>query len=213
MSALPLSAAMSVGLRRHEARLFEERGEHDRRARVHLAVQAAEVAQDRLHPFEIVGDHLEDVAVVARDVVALEHAGVLLHLAHARLVTHVVAAPVAHRDERGHGQADLGAVELHAIAENVARLLEALDALHDGGPGQAHGVGDRLVTLPPVLCENAKNAAIGGVELGFGGHVRWSPCLLSYYTSLGTTVVERIISIGSFLLTEYPIPKAKMSFD
>src|SRR5436190_7819243 len=209
MSALPLSAAMSVGLRRHETRLLEQRREHDRRPGVHLAVRAPQVAEDRLHALEIVGDHLEDVAVVARNVVALQHARVLLHFAHARLVTDVIAAAVAHGNKGCDGQADLGAVELDAVPEDVACLLESLDALHHGGAGQMHFIGDGLVALAPVLGENAEDFAIGAVELVFGRHLGWSPCRLSYYPSSPTTGKERIISITGSVLTEYPVSHDK----
>src|SRR6266487_1399668 len=171
ISALPLSAAMSVGLRRDEAGLLEQGGEHDRRPRIHLRVRAAQIAQDGLHALQVRGNHLEDVTIVSSDVVALEHAGVLFHFAHARLIAHVVGAAVAHRDERGHRESRLDAIELDAVAEDVSRLLEALHALHDRRAGEPDFVGDRLVAGASVLRENAEDTAIDGVELSLRSHL------------------------------------------
>src|SRR6266850_1656714 len=81
MRALPLSAAMSVRLRRSETGFLKQRRQHDRRSGVHLRIRAAQVAQDRLDALEVRRHDLEDVAVVARDVVALEYTGMLFHLA------------------------------------------------------------------------------------------------------------------------------------
>src|SRR3989442_5277723 len=79
------------------------------------------------------------------------------------------------RQERRHRQADLAAIELDAIAADVACLFEALDPLHDGGSGEADFVGDGLVTRAAVLPENAENPSVGGVELSLGGHLGGSP--------------------------------------
>ena len=110
-------------------------------------------------------------AVLAGDVMTLEDAGMLLHLAHAGLIADVVAGAVPYGDERGDGQADLGAIELHPIAADVSRLLKTFNAFHDGGTGEANFVGNCLVARSTILAENAKNPAIGCVELGLGGHL------------------------------------------
>src|SRR3989449_11255915 len=64
-----------------------------------------------LQTLEIGRRHLEDVAVLTRHVVALEHLGVLLHRSHPRFLTQVIGVGVAHGDERRHGEAGLRAVE------------------------------------------------------------------------------------------------------
>ena len=99
----------------------------------------------------------------------------LFHFAHAGLVADVVTRAIPDRHEGRHRQADLAPIELDAIAADVARLLEALDALHDGGAGEADFVGDGLVARPAVLSENAENPSVGGVELSLGGHLGGSP--------------------------------------
>src|SRR5437867_5393487 len=101
-------------------------------------------------------DDFQDVAVVAGDVVAFEHAGMLFHLAHARLVADVVTRAIPDRHERRHRQTDLAAIELDAIAADIARLFEAFDALHDGGSGEANFRGDGPVTRAAGLSENAE---------------------------------------------------------
>src|SRR5437879_13784276 len=74
-SALPRRAAISVGLHRNEPRLFEYGTEHDRGARAHLRLGGgpAQVPQHALQALEIRRRHLEDVAILAGDVVALQH--------------------------------------------------------------------------------------------------------------------------------------------
>src|SRR5256885_10675867 len=66
---------MSVELHRNEPRLFEHGAEHDRGARAQLRFRGrpAQVAQDPLEALEIGCRDLEDVAVLARDVMTLEH--------------------------------------------------------------------------------------------------------------------------------------------
>src|SRR5436309_12652669 len=91
-SALPRRAAISVGLHRNEPRLFEYGTEHDRGARAHLRLGGgpAQVPQHALQALEIRRRHLEDVAILAGDVVALQHSRMLFQLAHPGLIPDVV---------------------------------------------------------------------------------------------------------------------------
>src|SRR5256885_1573571 len=90
---------MSVELHRNEPRLFEHRAEHDRGARAQLRFRGrpAQVPQDPLEAFEIGCRDLEDVAVLARDVMTLEHARVLLQLARAPVSRSRPSSPCATR--------------------------------------------------------------------------------------------------------------------
>ena len=95
----------------------------------------------------------------------------LLHFPHARLIADVVTRAIAHGDKGRHGQTNLDPIELHPIAADVSRLFETLDAFHDCWAGKTNFVGDGLVAGSTVLSEDAKNLAIGCVELGFGCHL------------------------------------------
>src|SRR5712692_3244209 len=149
-SALPFNPAMSVELLWYQAGLLEHGGEHDRGARVHRLGGPVQVPQNRLDALEIRRDDLEDVAVLARHVVALQHPGVLLHLAHTRLVPDVVGAAVAHGDERGDRKPDLHAIDARPVAGDELRLFQPFYTLHHGGPRQPNFVGHRLVARAPV---------------------------------------------------------------
>src|SRR5207245_10679308 len=83
----------------------------------------------------------------------------------------VVGRAVTQRDEHRHGNADLRAIDLDAIPTDVARLFEALHALHDCGPRETDLIGDRLVAGTAVLGEDAEDAAVGSVELCLGGQL------------------------------------------
>src|SRR5256885_2621591 len=179
---------MSVELHRNEPRLFEHGAEHDRGARAQLRFRGrpAQVAQDPLEALEIGCRDLEDVAVLARDVMTLEHPRVLLQLAHAWLVADVIGVRVAHGDEGRDRETGARAVHAGVVTGDVTRLLEPLDALHHGGPRQADLIGDRLVARAPVGAEHAQDLAVDGVQLmaasHFGVSISRSPTIRSPYT-------------------------------
>src|SRR6266704_1336062 len=106
---------------------------------------------------------------------ATSHARRFFHLPPAGVVAAVIARAIAHGDKRRHGEADLAAVELDAIAADVAGFLQPLDALHDRGSRETDLVGNRLIAGPTILSEDAKNASVSGVELVPGGHLGSSP--------------------------------------
>src|SRR5204862_7705414 len=106
---------------------------------------------------------------------ALEHAGLFLHLAPAGLVADVVTRAIAHRHERRHRQADLATVELYAIAADVSGHFQPFDALHNRRPRQADFIRDRLVARAAVLAKNAENSSAGRVEISLCGDLGASP--------------------------------------
>src|SRR3989440_8238673 len=167
ISALPRRAAMSVGLHRDEARLFEHGAEHDRGARAHLHLRGrpAQVPQDALQALEIRCRDLQDAAVFARDMMTLEHARVLLQVAHPWFIADVVGVRIAHGDEGRDRETSPPAIHSRVVAGDVTRLLESLHPLHHRGPGQADLVSDRLVARAPVGAEDAQDLAVDGVQL------------------------------------------------
>ena len=105
------------------------------------------------------GGDLEDVAVLARHVMALEHLGIV----HQRRDRGLLAEPAGHRvadgDEGGDGEAGLGPVEPRVVALDDTRLFHALDPLHHGRPGEPDRVGDGLVAGPAVIGEEPEDVA------------------------------------------------------
>src|SRR5437588_2479191 len=161
----------SIRLHRDESRLLEHRAEHDGGPRAHLGLgRAAQVFQHTLQALEVRCRDLEDVAILSRHMVTLEHFRVLLHVPHPGLVADVVGVGVAHGDEGGDREAGLGTVHPRPIAGDVARLLQPLDALHHGRPRQSHFVRDRLIAGAPVGRELPQDLAIHRVQLGLVCH-------------------------------------------
>src|SRR5207245_3199890 len=125
-SALPRRASISVWLHRNEPRLFEYGTEHARGARAHLRLGGgpAQVPQHALQALEIRRRHLEDVAILAGDVVALQHSRMLFQLAHPGLIPDVVGIRVAHRHKRRDRETGARAIHPRVVARDVARFLE-----------------------------------------------------------------------------------------
>src|SRR5947207_2820330 len=171
---------MSVGLHRDEPRLFEHGAEHDRGARAHLHLRGrpAQVPQDALQALEIGCRDLQDVAVLARNVMTLEHARVLLQVAHPWFIADVVGVRVAHGDEGRDRETGPPAIHPRVVPGDVTRLLEPLHALHHRGPRQADLVSDCLVARAPIGAEDAQEGWIRPTWRscydGSWGGVAWS---------------------------------------
>src|ERR1043166_7622906 len=152
--------------RRQHAGLLEDGGEHDRRLGGGRLALGTEGAQHLLQPFDRRDRHLEDVAVLARHVVAFEDVGMVAELEDPRLGADVIRGGVAHRHERRDRPPDPAPVEARGVPLNDPLLLEALDPLHDGGAGEPHFVRQALVGGAAVLGEEAEQGQAGGVEEG-----------------------------------------------
>src|SRR6185503_9303876 len=113
---------MSVELRYGDGRFFEQRSQHDRRARVDRLVPAGNLSQDRLHALEIGCHDFQDVAILTGHVMTLEDAGILFHLLDAGFVTEIVRIAVTDTDERGDGIAGLAAIDASAVPGDEAAL-------------------------------------------------------------------------------------------
>ena len=99
--------------------------------------------------------HLQDVAILACNMMALEYVRMFGQALDTTLETAAVGHGIAHRDKGGDGPPDARAIDVRVVAGDVSRLLEPLDPLHDGGAGQPDFVGDGLVG----------HAAIGGQQV------------------------------------------------
>ncbi len=106
--------------------------------------------------------HLQHVAVVARHVMAFQHARVGRELLDAELV--VARVRVADGDEGGDRKAHLGPVQPGVVPLDIAGLLQPLDPLHDGGAGETNFVGDGLIAGAAVLGQQPEDVPGGGID-------------------------------------------------
>src|ERR1051325_9587249 len=151
---------------RQHAGLLEDGGEHDRRPGGGGLALGTEGAQDLLQALDRGHRDLEDVTILARHMMAFEDVGMVAELQDPRLGADVIRRGVAHRDERGDRPPDPAAVEARAVALDDPLLVEALDPLHDRGPGEPDFVSQALVGGTAVLGEEAEEGQAGGVEEG-----------------------------------------------
>src|SRR5262245_33583421 len=143
---------------------FLERAEHDDRARRADGRDRAEaLLEDAREVVGVGGTALDEIAVLAGDVVDLEHLRDRREaLAGSDRVDRVVAA-----DEYEAEQAQLHGLRLetHLVAGDDAVLLELLDALEDGRGRHAELACDLGVRDARVLLQERQDLEVDGVEL------------------------------------------------
>ena len=119
-------------------------------------------AQDLAEMLRIAGPHLQQKAVLAGDVMDLEHFGDLRQRLRRRLLRAVFAG--AHGD-KGQQRA-IGDVRIDrgdVFADDAPRF-ELAHALQDGRRRQAHGLGDVGLGRPRVFLKNLQNLRVNFVN-------------------------------------------------
>ena len=135
----------------------DRRGLHDRCGRL---TERSELIDDFLQMADRTNVGLDQVAVLTGDPVALHHLRCVPH--HLGNLVEL-ARRGTHTDDRAEGVAERRRVEFGAVSTNDVLLLEALEALGDGGWGEPHATTELGQAETRVCLELTQESAVGFV--------------------------------------------------
>src|SRR5262245_55525500 len=160
--AAPSSGARSRGAQRQSSGFFDGREHDGRSSRPHRADRADLLPQKPPQVRGVLRPDLQEIAILAGDIVQLLHLGQRRQLASRPMTPDPVVGP--HKDEGGQAQTDRGRVDANLVAQDDALLLQLRKALEDRRRNQADASSDFGVRRPRVLLEQLEDLQVDGIE-------------------------------------------------